>query len=402
MQGNRGQTRETSFESAGNGGCPLLLPNQTKRSGPSAYFGEKGWRFVRLWQTLLIVVEAEKPLSVPEINERLGLDSDLRQYAGNLTTTRDDLWVLVRCGFPIALLDETSEEIDLAQYLEPGASRRGKLRNTRWCLRSGGDIGRLHNPKHRRPTPAELTTLALLRALLREDVPEGYPLFDQLRVLLDELHVWLASHLRGADRSQMIEQFVRRGRRLARTRPETQVLMTVAEGLRRRQVLEGLYTLADGRERLLQVLPLAAWHSDGNAHLFGARGFDGKLRVYRLNRFESLRLVPSAHAPRVDEAEVERLFAGRFGGFVAEPQRVVLWADASVAYLFQEYEFHPSQRLKRRKGGALTVTLECAVSHALEEWVHGFGEHIEVREPASLREAIADRLRAAARKYGDR
>ena len=148
------------------------IAKRSKR-GPAVSYGEKGWRFVRLWQTLFIVVEAEKPLTVQEINARLGLVPELREFEGKVATTRDDLWVLVRCGVPVRVTDERGEEIDLEQYLDDESPRRGKLKNVLWSLRSGTDIGRLEDARHRKPTSAELTSLSLLRAMLREDVPPG-------------------------------------------------------------------------------------------------------------------------------------------------------------------------------------------------------------------------------------
>lgn len=374
---------------------------QSLRPGPSAYYGEKGWRFVRLWQTLMIVVEAEKPLSVAAINERLALDSDLRQFEGKHATTRDDLWVLVRCGFPILVTDETGEEVELDMYLNSETPRRGKLKNTRWSLRPGNDIGRLESPRHRRPTSAELTTLSLLRGLLQDSVPRTYPLFEQLQVLLDELNQWWSGHIRGLDRSKMIDNFLASGKRISRTSPDMKILKTVAECLRRERMVEGIYTLSDGREIELQVMPLSAWFSEGRAHLFAARGGDGALRAYRLDRFQNLQISASGQKPRIDQQAVERLLAGRFGGFLSEPQKIKLRANAFVRYLFDEYQFHPSQRVRSLKDGSLSITLNCAVSFALEEWILGFGEHMEVIEPSELRSKIATRLRQACEKYTD-
>lgn len=73
----------------------------------------------------MVVVEAEQPLTVAEINERVCVNAGLREFAGRLNTTRDDLWVLVRCAFPVAMVDEEDEEVDLAEYMDPDKSRRG-------------------------------------------------------------------------------------------------------------------------------------------------------------------------------------------------------------------------------------------------------------------------------------
>ncbi len=371
----------------------------TSKRGPAVSYGEKGWRFVRLWQTLLIVVEAERPLGVQEVNARLGLVPELREFEGKVATTRDDLWVLVRCGFPLRVCGEQGEEIDLAEYLDDETPRRGKLKNVRWSLRPGSDIGRLEDKRHRRPTPAELTSLSLLRALLRDDVPPGYPLYQQLRVLLESLQLWLMGHVPGADRSQMVARFLASGKRNVGSIPKAELLTVVAQGLQSRRMLEGTYTMSPTKDVLMQALPLAAWFRDGRGFVLGARGHDGALRTYRLDRFVTLSVRLDLRPPPVDEAAVDRLLGGRFGGYIGEPQRVRLHAAATVSYLFDEYQFHPSQAIRRRRDGSLTVTLDCAVSMALEEWILGFGERVEVLEPASLRESISNRLVAAAVLY---
>jgi len=385
----------------GKGLHSLTRNSKPTKRGPAVSYGEKGWRLVRLWQTLLIVVEAEQPLGVQEVNARLGLVPELREFEGKVATTRDDLWVLVRCHFPLRVTDEQGDEIDLTVYLDDETPRRGKLKNVRWSLRPGSDIGRLEDKRHRRPTSAELTSLSLLRALLRDDVPPGYPLYQQLRALLENLQLWLMGHVPGADRSQMVARFLASGKQNLGTIPRAEILTIVAQGLQTRRMLEGVYTMSPGKDVPIQVLPLAAWFREGRGFILGARGYDGALRTYRLDRFETLMVRPELAAPPVDDAAVERLLGGRFGGYIGEPQRVKLNAGAVVSYLFQEYQFHPSQAVRRRRDGSLTVTLDCAVSLALEEWILGFGEHVEVLEPAELRESIAKRLAAAADRYRD-
>lgn len=384
----------------------MVKPRQMKaKPGPKADFvGEKGWRFIRLWQTLMIVAEADRPLSVKEINALLPRSEEtapLQQYVGKLATTRDDLWLLVRCGFPLVLLEEQGEEVDLADYREMD-SRRGRLKNTRWALRSPDDIGLLTSPHHKHPSPADLTTLALMRALLRDHVPSGFPLFGHLRRMLESFHQWQQGHHRGANREQMLERFVRTGKVYLRRGPGAETLLVVAKALHQRAAVEGLYCSPGGEPFTLQIAPQAASFEDGRGFLLAARLKDGELRNYRLDRFETLRLLTNVKLPKIDKSAVHALTASRFGGYVAKPERIELLVDSEAAYLFDEYEFHASQKTRRLKNGRLKVTLDCAISYSLEEWILGFGEHMEVKAPPTLRDAISARLNSALAKYQTR
>ncbi|MBX3728979.1 MAG: WYL domain-containing protein [Candidatus Sumerlaeia bacterium] len=375
---------------------------QAGKPGPKAFMGEKGWRMIRTWQTVLIITEAEKALTAKEINDRLGVVPELLEYVGKVSTTRDDLWTLIRCGFPIRMLNEKGEEVDLDRYLdEERGSRRGLLKNMRWTLKESHDIGRITAPRHKVPTATDLRTLALLRALLQDNVPDGFPLYGQVVGLLGELHQWLGSRVHGLSHGDMIARFKLSGRRYVQSGPAVAILDRVTEALQRRVAIEGPYCTVHERETLVQALPLSAWFANnGRGHLLAARLADGALRVYRLDRFDSMTLLPDSPLPEVDLDEVDRLLAGSFGGFVAEPEEVHLIFDAEVAYLFEEFRFHPSQETTRRKGGDVEVLMTCALSYAYEEWLLGFGEHVEVKAPAHLRERIAERHRKAAERNG--
>jgi hypothetical protein len=376
------------------------------KSGPKAMVG-KGARLIRAWQTLLILTEAEKPLSAEEINQRLAINPDLTEYLGKVGTTRDDLWTLAHCRFPIRMLDDKGEEIDIEPFLglqrrsdEQRPSLRGHFKNTRWALKEYRDIGKLTASHQRVPTAADLRALALLRAMLQENVPSSFPLYGQVSGLLGEMSQWLG-RVNGLNHAEMVARFQLSARRYVQPGPGLEVLNRLAEALHRREAIEGVYCAVNGTESLVRALPVSAWFANnGRGNMLAARLEDGALRVYRLDRFDSMKLLKGVTLPEVDEAEVERLLAGSFGGFVAEPEEVHLVFDAEVAYLFEEFRFHPSQQASRRKGGALDVRMTCALSYAYEEWVLGFGEHVEVKAPTHLRARIAERHRKAAERNG--
>ncbi len=87
---------------------------------------------------------------------------------------------------------------------------------------------------------------------------------------------------------------------------------------------------------------------------------------------------------------------GIFGG---EPELVRLRVKGVAARMIGEMQMHPSQQMTPREGSRAEVTMSVAVNAELERWILGWGEQIEVIEPANLRERIGTRLEEAASLY---
>ena len=60
-----------------------------------------------------------------------------------------------------------------------------------------------------------------------------------------------------------------------------------------------------------------------------------------------------------------------------------------------EKEWHPNQKMIRRKGGALELHLPVADTRDIESWILSLGEHVRVLGPAELRKTIKARHRKA-------
>ena len=63
--------------------------------------------------------------------------------------------------------------------------------------------------------------------------------------------------------------------------------------------------------------------------------------------------------------------------------------DAFAGRLIEERTWHASQGIEGRPDGGLDLTMHVGVSPEVERWILGWGEHVEVLEPSSLRESIA-------------
>ena len=61
----------------------------------------------------------------------------------------------------------------------------------------------------------------------------------------------------------------------------------------------------------------------------------------------------------------------------------------------------PSQHIEPLPDGGLELSMHVGISPEIERWILGWGEHVEVIEPATLRESIARTARQVAIRYGE-
>ena len=65
----------------------------------------------------------------------------------------------------------------------------------------------------------------------------------------------------------------------------------------------------------------------------------------------------------------------------------------------RERVWHPSQSLAEQEDGSLLLRFQASGEFEIMRWILGWGSEVEVVEPPALRQALARRLRAAARQY---
>ncbi|MDX2177687.1 MAG: WYL domain-containing protein [Candidatus Sumerlaeia bacterium] len=160
------------------------VPTLARQPGQRATkYGAKGFRLLRAWTTLLLLAEPGEPPTATEIVERLRARYPFLGLELSVQTTRSDLRLLGECGFPVVPLDGSGNEIDLSEF----DSLTGKLKGTRWSLRSPSRLGELHCEGLPRPSVADVLALNLLRAALGQCAPAGFWLAPSVRRLLDEV-----------------------------------------------------------------------------------------------------------------------------------------------------------------------------------------------------------------------
>ena len=153
-----------------------------------------------------------------------------------------------------------------------------------------------------------------------------------------------------------------------------------------------------GQARVVQPLHLACIEQQW--YLFG---FDlhreGKVRTFALTRMSRLQRT-GRHFERAERFSLDEHLASSFGVFSSSrAEQVVLRFDELGGQLVRERTWHATQRIEPLPDGDLRLVLEVGLGPEIERWILGWGEHVEVLAPASLRAAIAGKTARVAALY---
>ena len=135
------------------------------------------------------------------------------------------------------------------------------------------------------------------------------------------------------------------------------------------------------------------WYLDGWCHL------RNDIRSFALDAVRDVSMV-SGRVKDVPEAELDAVLASGYGIFSGKK---VQWATLRFTPERARYvtleEWHPKQRARREPDGAYILEVPFASETELLMDILKFGPDVEVLEPASLRQAVVDRVKATAQRY---
>ena len=138
-----------------------------------------------------------------------------------------------------------------------------------------------------------------------------------------------------------------------------------------KQILLAQYLNRNDQKKFVDIAPLAVWFSEGRAYVLAAGGTDRKIRSWRIDRFSDFRVDTKRKAPLLEDKDIEEKLKLSFKGYISDPVAVHLKVRHEAAYLFREFEYHPSQKITDLEDGRLDVRMRCATGWAFEEWVLG-------------------------------
>ena len=178
-------------------------------------------------------------------------------------------------------------------------------------------------------------------------------------------------------------------------------LTTITEAWARRRVLRLTYRSA-GKRRPKEVIvepyflePSAAGFA---TYLIGYSRTHGQMRTFKIERVVSAHKEPESFTLAA-ELDVDTLLSSAWGVIWGEGTAVKLRFKPDVAWRVKESRWHPSQQIEELPGGGCLLTISVASIMELGRWVRGWGDRVEVLEPAELRAELRDEAVRLARQY---
>jgi proteasome accessory factor B len=245
-------------------------------------------------------------------------------------------------------------------------------------------------------TPDEILSLAFGEDLLR--ALEGTVFHDSIRSALDKIRASLAPEV-GAFLARLGESFrVLPGphQDYAAMRDAIRVLNEAV--LERRTVRMRYRTGRTGTEKARELDPYRVWYRAGALYVVGHDHLSGEVRTFAVGRIRQIE-AGSRRFQVPASFDFDAYVGSAFGVITEPPVAVRIRFDRRWADWVAERTWHPTQRLARRRGGALELSMEVGGAAEVRSWVLSFGSGAEVLEPASLRDDVRRELAKAAARY---
>jgi predicted DNA-binding transcriptional regulator YafY len=155
----------------------------------------------------------------------------------------------------------------------------------------------------------------------------------------------------------------------------------------RRQLRLQYYSMSRDELSTRQVDPYHLTLYAGGFYLVGHCHTRRALRIFAVERVRECTML-SVRFQMPSAFDIEQYLAGAWGIIRGDIVTVKVVFARSLARYIRDRLWHPTQRLQTLEDGRLEMTLRAADTLEVRRWILGFGSEAEVREPATLRDAL--------------
>jgi predicted DNA-binding transcriptional regulator YafY len=135
------------------------------------------------------------------------------------------------------------------------------------------------------------------------------------------------------------------------------------------------------------------WYLIGYCHL------RKEVRTFRIDRIREIMKLDSRFRIPAD-FDLNGFFEESWGIAHGKKYKVLLKFSPGIEDFIKEIKWHPSQKLSTDSKGSLIGQYEASGLAEIKIWILGFGEDIEVLEPAELRESMIATIKKLGSVYG--
>jgi predicted DNA-binding transcriptional regulator YafY len=172
----------------------------------------------------------------------------------------------------------------------------------------------------------------------------------------------------------------------------------ILTALLREERLDIVHESIDRGRRAARFEPYTLVVYKKGLYLAGLSHAHGQVRTLALDGFRDVTWRRGDGFAYPADFHPEQLAEGAFGLIKGPPVRARIFFTDKVARYVTRRLWHPSQKFRRRSGG-IEMSLNVNGTVELASWILSFGDQVEVRAPAALRDAVRDELARAIRRY---
>jgi proteasome accessory factor B len=158
--------------------------------------------------------------------------------------------------------------------------------------------------------------------------------------------------------------------------------------LHQRRVTSAYFSFNSKKTKSYTLDPYRLVYYRGGLYLYARAEEYGEVRTFAVERIQKIEVLDQSFEMPSD-FNVNEYARGAFGIAGGKAETVELLFEAEMASYIRERVWHESQDLEDRPDGGVLLRMQVAPGFELRSWIKGFLPHVEVVQPASLREDVA-------------
>jgi predicted DNA-binding transcriptional regulator YafY len=180
---------------------------------------------------------------------------------------------------------------------------------------------------------------------------------------------------------------------------DPEIWTTVVRGLLDRRTVKIRYRPFDTNEskpgKHSRINPYHLANLQGEWYVFAVHDGHDDVRQFALPRIEHARLTDHTFVVPAD-FDAESLLSPVFGRYAGDGKvhNIRLLFDKEIADWITERQWHPEQKLKRRRNGDIELAFPAKGLYEVQRWVLSWGSRVRVLAPAFLRTSIVEEIRS--------
>jgi len=168
--------------------------------------------------------------------------------------------------------------------------------------------------------------------------------------------------------------------------------------LHQRRVDIAYFSFNSKKTKAYTLDPYRLVYYRGGLYLYARAEEYGEVRTFAVERIQKIEVLDASFETPAD-FNVSEYARGAFGIAGGKAEAVELAFDAEMASYIRERVWHESQDMQDRPDGSVVLKMQVTPGFELQAWIKGFLPHVQVLQPASLREQVAADLEKARPRY---